>query len=138
MGLGLLWLVPGLRTLSLGAGLESAKTVGVGFLTLISVPIAALIIAITLVGLPVALMAFGGWLVALYLAKIMLGIVIGGMIMDRVDWRSLLLGLAIVLVATNLPFIGGVVSFVLTLLGLGLLVRYLIDSFSERPTTAAL
>lgn len=133
----LLWLVPSLRQLNLGAGIEAAKTAGVGFLTLISVPVAAVLFAVTLVGLPVSLIAFGSWLLGLYLSQIVLGIVIGSMVMDQVDWRSVLLGLVIVVIGVNVPVIGGVLGFVLTLLGLGLLLRFVIDRFTGRNEAVA-
>ena len=47
----------------------------------------------------------------------------------------LLVGLAIVIVAVNLPFIGGIINFVLTIVGLGLLVQYLIETLRGRDSS---
>ncbi|MCP5183578.1 MAG: zf-HC2 domain-containing protein [Pseudomonadales bacterium] len=127
VGLALFWLVPGLQSLSIAAGMDSLRTAGLGLLVLIAVPIIALLTAFTLVGLPLALIAVAAWILALYLAKIVLGATVGRMLLaDREGiMLPLLIGLAIVLVAGNLPWIGGIVGFVLTLVGLGLLAQYL-------------
>jgi cytoskeletal protein CcmA (bactofilin family) len=132
-GLGLLlyWLVPALfewPTPSTGRLLKSA---GIGFLALVATPIAAVVLAITLVGLPVAVLAMGTWLVGLYLGGILAALVIGRALLrsPRNGARSfilaLLIGLALVRIAVNLPFVGGIVWFVLLILGLGLLVAQL-------------
>ena len=46
---------------------------------------------------------------------------------DSLAW-TLLAGLVVVTVAANLPFIGGIISFVLTIVGVGLLVQYLLGA----------
>jgi len=105
--------------------MDSLRTAGLGLLVL-TVPIVALITAFTLVGLPLALIALAAWILALYLAKIVLGATVGRMLLPDREAITvpLLVGLAIVLVAGNLPWIGGIVGFVLTLVGLGLLAQY--------------
>ena len=134
VGVTFLWLVPGYRSASIGAGIEALKTAGVGFLFMISVPIAALLIAITLVGIPLSFISVVVWLVCLYLAKIVVGVVIGRMVLSQSDsfvW-TLLVGLIIVTVAINLPFIGGIINLMLTIIGLGLVAQYLIGLLSAR------
>jgi len=60
------------------------------------------------------------------------GAAIGRMIMA--DGKSLsltlLVGLAIVMVAVNLPMIGGIVAFIFTIIGLGMLVQFLFSVVS--------
>jgi len=129
-----LWLVPGIRSMSIGADLDTLKSAGVGFATLIGVPIAAVLLAITLIGLPVSLMAFAAWFLALYLAKIVIAAIIGQLVLSESDsiLRTLLLGLFIVIVAINLPFIGGVINLVLTIVGLGMFVQYMLGRLPGR------
>ncbi len=138
VGLLLLWLVPGFKRVSIGAGIEGLKTAGIGFVALVSVPLMAIIIAITLVGIPVALIAFASWLLALYLAKIVVGVVVGNMLLgDRENvFLPLLVGLVIVLLVSLLPFIGGAISFVLTIVGLGLIVQYLLGALPQNDDGA--
>jgi cytoskeletal protein CcmA (bactofilin family) len=113
-----------------GGRLETAgrvlKAAGTGFLVLVVPPIAALVLGITLVGLPVGLMMLGAWLVALYLAKILVAAVIGRGLLHSHEPRlgsfalTLLLGLVIVTVAVNLPYIGWLIALLVVLVGLGL------------------
>lgn len=127
VGLALLWLVPGLRDLSMREGTEGLKTAGVGLLTMVSVPVLAVLAAVSLVGLPLALIAFVAWLIALYLAKIVVAAMVGRMLLSEREGLvvPLLVGLAIVIVVVNLPFVGGILSFLLTVVGLGLIAQYL-------------
>ncbi len=101
----------------------------IGLLTLVSVPVIAVLAAISLVGLPLALIALVAWLLGLYLAKIVVAALVGRMLLsDRDDLAvPLLAGLAIVTLLVNVPFVGGIVSFLLTVVGLGLIVQYLIE-----------
>jgi cytoskeletal protein CcmA (bactofilin family)/anti-sigma factor RsiW len=125
-GLVLFWLFP----LALGARVESGgsvlRAVGIGFLVLVATPIAAVIVGITLVGLPVALLALATWVAGLYLAKVFVAALVGqSLIKSPVNKAgsfalALLLGLFLVFVAMNLPYLGRLIGFLVLLLGLGL------------------
>ncbi len=124
-GLVLFWLFPFL----FGARLETAKavlqTVGVGFLVLVATPIAIILVAITLIGLPIALLTLAVWLAGLYLAKVFVAAFVGQALLKPAEGqmgafvRALLVGLLIVFVAVNIPYVGGWISFLILLLGLG-------------------
>ncbi len=141
MGLILYWIAPGLRRISF----SNAKTVltsgGVGFLAAVATPIAAVILAITLLGIPVALLLIALWLLGLFLAKIVIAKWIGATILGTGEnglsstFLPLLVGLIIVIVAVNLPYIGGILNFILILVGLGALVKTL---YGLRPAAASL
>jgi len=98
---------------------------GIGFLAAVAPPIAVLILIITLIGLPVAITLLLFWLLALYFAKILVGRCIGNMLLkDRKSTLgeaalSLLIGLIIIIVAVNIPYIGGILNILLTIIGLG-------------------
>ena len=134
VGMAFLSIVPGANSLSFGAGIDALKTAGVGFLAMISVPIMAVLVAFTLIGLPLSIIALVTWLLGIYLAKIVVGAVVGRMLLSRSGSLplTLLMGLSIVIVAVNLPFIGGAINLVLTIVGLGLLVQYLIGVLPAR------
>ncbi|MEM9620279.1 MAG: polymer-forming cytoskeletal protein [Pseudomonadota bacterium] len=133
-GLIFLWLVPRCRELALGTGGAALKTVGIGFLGLITIPIGAILIALTVVGIPLSIITLAAWMLGVYLAKILVAAMLGRMLFVDSDAvvKNLLVGLAIVVVAINLPFVGGVISFLLTLVGLGLLLQYLFEALSSR------
>jgi len=117
-----------------GGRLESSsdvfKALGWGFVALVAVPIGLVVLGLTLVGLPLALIGLAAFCTAAYGAKIvvagMLGMALVGEPREG-DWSSfglpLLAGLGVVIVATHLPYLGGVLGFIVLLTGLGLLVE---------------
>lgn len=127
-GLVLFSLVPAYGRVSLDTSHAFLLAGGVGFLTLVATPIAAICAAITLVGLPLGLIVLTMWVVAGYLAKILIAGFLGRSLLrnngDTQPPRALLLlaGLIPVFLAINLPYVGGVVDFLLNVLGLGALV----------------
>ena len=118
-GLVLFKLVPSLVPAGFVSGTDWLKAGGVGFMTLVAVPVAAIIIAFTVVGLPIALSSLVFYLLALYLAKIVIAEFIGRSFMKNAGAVPLLVGVLLVVVAVNLPWIGGLINFLLILLGLG-------------------
>jgi hypothetical protein len=94
----------------------------------VALPIIAVLTMITVVGIPVALLGLMLYVVALFLAKIVVAYFIGrqltGSSRERHFALTLALGLVLVIAVINLPFIGGVLSFVLTVAGLGLIVKF--------------
>jgi cytoskeletal protein CcmA (bactofilin family) len=99
---------------------------GIGFLVLVATPIAACILAVTLIGLPLALISFALWLLALYLAKILVSAAIAQAAFKpanngpRAMALPLLAALALVWLLTNVPFIGGLLSLLVCIAGLGI------------------
>ncbi len=131
-GLVLLWLVPALRDLTMGAGMEGLKTIGIGLVVLISLPVIALLVGITVIGLPFTVVGIFSWLLMIYCAKIVLASVIGRLLLDSPEEGSslpltLLAGLGIITVAVNIPAIGGILNFLLTTLGVGMIVLLVLD-----------
>lgn len=129
-------LFPKLAQLDLGDARDSLKTAGVGFLALVSVPVMAVIVAITVVGLPLSFIAIAIWLTAWYLAKIVVAHLIGKAILEKPEKQpglvlSLLVGLLIVTIAIHLPFIGGAFNLVATILGLGLMLQLWLNRNKE-------
>jgi len=140
MGLLLYWIIPGMRQISLSTGRALLTSGGIGFLAAVAVPIAAIILAITLIGIPVALLLAVLWILGLYLAKIVVAKCVGSAILgSRSNGLSstflpLLLGLIIVIIAVNLPYIGGVLNFLLMITGLGAVVLAI---YRMRPAAAS-
>jgi len=126
-GVVLFRIAPALSNVNLGSSRELLMSVGVGFLALIALPIAAVIAAITLIGLPLGLISLALWLIATYLAKIVVAGFVGRSLLAKGgDSRPasaliLLAGLVPIFIAVNLPYIGALINFLLIILGLGVL-----------------
>jgi cytoskeletal protein CcmA (bactofilin family) len=101
------------------------RSLGLGLGVLAGVPVAMVLIAITLVGLPASLMLLAFYLTAIYLAKIWVGAFLGQKLLkpteaNKSDWLlGLLVGLLILTIIGFIPYLGGLVRFVVVCLGLG-------------------
>lgn len=138
MGVILLALVPSLRRASIDDGMGALAAAGVGLVAMVATPIIALIAAVTIVGLPVAALGIFMWLVGLYFAKIVVAHFAGRRLFattgqDKHFALALLVGLLLMLVAVNLPLVGGLLNFLLTITGLGMLVIWFWRIFESRP-----
>ena len=133
VGLFLVWLFPSLRDLSIGSGGDALKSAAIGLVVMLSLPMIALLVALTIIGLPFGILGAMLWIAGLYLAHVILGIILGQMLMPDSESRvlPLVVGMGLVIVATNIPFIGPVVSFLLTIVGLGILALLLQRKFSQ-------
>ncbi len=124
-GLLFYWLFPSLFAVQLETGGAVLRTMGVGFLVLVATPVAAVLALITLIGLPIGLLALAAWGLGLYLAKILVAYALGQRLLRASEGQprsmahTLLVGLGIVIVAVNIPYLGGPIHFLLILLGLG-------------------
>jgi cytoskeletal protein CcmA (bactofilin family) len=118
-------LFPGFVRGSTQAVASGWRSLGLGLGVLAGVPLAILVIAITVVGIPISLIGLAVYLVALYLAKIWVAAFLGRLILKPAepgnrDWLlGLLLGLLILTAGGFIPFLGGLVRFVVLCLGLG-------------------
>jgi cytoskeletal protein CcmA (bactofilin family) len=128
VGLALHALLPGLFPARLPGSVALLRAAGLGFVALVVVPAAALLLMLTLVGLPAGLLVLGLWLAGLYLAQILVATLVGRGVLQKADAPPasiapvLLVGLVFVAVSVNLPYVGGLVRFVVLILGLGLAV----------------
>jgi cytoskeletal protein CcmA (bactofilin family) len=139
-GLILLVLVPNLRRTTLDTAGNALVAGGVGLVTLVAAPIIAVLVAITIIGIPLALLGFLLWLAGIYLAKVLLAFLIGARLIETTGNTqhfavALALGLLLVILVINLPFIGGLLNFVLTICGLGLLVLFLWRAIRAQRST---
>ncbi|HEX4998328.1 MAG TPA: zf-HC2 domain-containing protein [Terriglobia bacterium] len=110
---------------------------GVGFATLVSVPLAAILVGITVIGLPLALVAMALWFAGLYFSRIVVSEFVGRSLMKRSGALPLIVGVVVVAVAMNLPWIGGLISFLVRLLGLGAMALTIYRSFRLSPPRIA-
>ncbi|SFC08969.1 protein CcmA, bactofilin family [Halobiforma haloterrestris] len=109
---------------------------GVGFLTLIAVPITLAAAAITIVGIPLAILgafAFGLaiWVAAVYGQFAVASWALGLAGADN-RWLALVVGLVAFALLGLVPILGGLLEFVALLLGLGALAFGLRDAYRAR------
>ncbi len=131
LGMVLLWLAPG-SVVATGEFLrrKPANALLTGFGFLIGGPIVLFMLAITLIGLPLAVLGIMLYIAALMVANVFVAILVGRRVLatgpDCVSARAntlpLLVGLLIIGLVSALPAIGGVMSFAVTIGGIGALV----------------
>lgn len=105
---------------------SSLKTLGIGALFLICLPIAAVAVALTLIGVPVAIMIALVWVVLLYLSNIFVGLALGEWLLARLrkgvaprPFIALTLGLLLVTFLVALPGVGGFLNILVAALAMG-------------------
>lgn len=129
--------------------LDFAKTgilpnTGLGFVYLVVIPVAVLILFILVLTIPVALIVTALYLIALYLGSILASLSIGDRFMERFSKqptsRGLILPLIIGVIAikliTAIPFIGWLIGLVVICYGLGSLINF-IWNFRKMPEANA-
>ena len=130
-GLILLWLFPALRTATLVSGADALKAAGFGLIAVIGLPIFAVIACITIIGIPLGVISVIAWILGLYFAKIVLAVFIGRILFASPAGlphhaAMLIAGLVVILIAINLPYVGFLMNFVLTIVGLGMILTHFI------------
>jgi cytoskeletal protein CcmA (bactofilin family) len=105
------------------------KSLAIGFIAFICVPVVIVITIALILTIPLAMVLTLGYLIAAYVAKFYVAIWLGSIIVRRApDSRRspvpvMLLGLLILYVATALPFVGTLITFLTVFLGLGALLQ---------------
>lgn len=114
------------------------KSLGLGFVLLIVVPIASFIISITIVGLPIGLILLFAYILAIYLSKVFAGLLVGERILayirkgakTHIFW-SLLLGVVVLSILGAIPILGFFVRLAYVLFALGAMGMVLNKAFLE-------
>lgn len=101
-----------------------ASKLGVGFVLLLALPMLLLVLVITLIGIPLAITLAAGTGVMLYVAKVFIGSWAGIRLTERLGWRispllAELLGVVVVSLLVQLPFVGWVLAAVIWALFFG-------------------
>jgi hypothetical protein len=138
-GIALLSLVPALRRIPFDGVADALRSGGYGLVVLVATPIIACLACITVIGLPIGVIAFLLWGIALYVAKLIVAQLVGTRVIETLAERRehfaivFAVGLFIVTLVTNLPIVGGLIGFIVTLIGLGLLVLFVRDVVFDDP-----
>ncbi len=105
------------------------KSLGIGFVTFICMPIVLLLLLVFILTIPLMFVVGFAYGIALYIAKFYFSIWLGNLILrrgGRTDVSpipSMLLGLTIVYLATAIPIVGMLVGVVIIFFGLGALMQ---------------
>lgn len=105
------------------------KSLGIGFIAFICLPIIILIALVLIITAPLSIMVLLAYLIVLYIAKFYVAIWLGNMILargGRTDVSpvpSMLLGLLIVYAITAIPVAGTLIGILIICLGLGALLQ---------------
>jgi len=138
-GVALLWIVPALRRVPFDGAADGLRSAGYGLVALVATPIIAVLACLTVIGLPLGVIALLLWVVGIYVAKLVVGQLVGTRLMETVAQRhthfavAFAVGLFVVMLASNLPIIGGLIRFGVTLVGFGLLVLFVRDVVFDDP-----
>lgn len=106
---------------------DFAKNLGWGFVWLVVVPIACIILLLTIIGSSISLFLFLVYALTILVAKVVSGMALGLWIMRRIDkdqkrgldWKAVLLGVFVLQVVMLIPILGWIASFILFLSALG-------------------
>lgn len=125
-----------------GARLDTAgdfgRCLGFGFAALIATPLVLLLCVLTVVGIPIGVIGLFVYVTMLFVSLIVIAALVGSALTGAEPTSThgfgtaLLLGLVIVAVAMNLPFLGAPLRLLVGLAGMGLLVVTAIDTWRER------
>jgi cytoskeletal protein CcmA (bactofilin family) len=128
-GLGTLALfrrsAPGIVSAVRGDALRSA---GIGFITMIVVPVAALLSCILIITIPAAILVILAWALLVYLSQVPVAVFLGDFALTRLGRQghspfvALLLGVPMLYLVFAIPFIGALAIFATLFVGFGAIV----------------
>jgi len=113
-------------------------SLGVGALVVFVAPLAALILLITVVGIPISFLAMLLYLVLLYLSRIFAGFFLARVVFERFNkqlhpvWTALI-GVFVLVLLTNIPYIGWLIHLAAALFAAGAFILYLVDKKKTVP-----
>lgn len=105
------------------------KTLGLGFVFIICIPIGLLFLMITLIGIPIAIICAFAYAVLVYVAKIPVATFVGERILKALGKQgepsliwSMLIGLVILTLLLNIPYLSWIIYFVVLFTGFGAII----------------
>jgi hypothetical protein len=111
---------------------------GLGLLTFVVVPLMLVLLAITIIGIPLSILGALLFALVLWTGFVLGAYAVGDWLVSLADsenrWLALVVGLLAVAVVNLIPILGGLVNFVVLLLGLGAFALGMRRSYrSRRP-----
>lgn len=113
----------------LAVGDSFLKSMGLGFVFFICIPLGILILTVTVIGIPIAVITFFAYLVFIYIAKIPVATFVGEKTLKIFGKQgepspiwSMLLGLVILTILLNVPYLEWPIYFVVLFTGFGAMI----------------
>lgn len=137
-----LWLAPKfLNDTNKFVGKKTLNVLGTGLLTLIAVPIACIILLLLQLTAGISLLTVAIYILALIVAKSIFTIVANNYLCSKLNINKntgifgiLIVSGVIVWVISELPYVGGIVSFIISVLGLGVLVSAILPKKAKKAS----
>jgi len=112
---------------------KTGQSLGIGFLALFMTPVAIVILAILVLTIPVSLILLACYLIALYLGIAFTALFVGDFVFSKFKkedgsrnlYLSILVGVLIVVLLPEMPFVGWLITLLIICFGLGSLLIYL-------------
>ncbi len=105
------------------------KSLGLGFVFIICIPIAILVMMVTIIGIPIAIISLFAYLVLAYVAKIPVAAFLGEKILKALGDKkepsliwSMILGLVVLTLFLNIPYLEWPIYFVILFTGFGAII----------------
>lgn len=104
------------------------KKIGTGLLVLLLTPLLALFILVTIIGIPISLLMIVVYGFAMFTAQIFVGYLLGAVLRQNKNkkWLNLVVGIMLLVFLKMLPMVGGFISTLSLLWGLGIQYRLLL------------
>ncbi len=125
-------------------GKKSLGILGCGLLTLFVVPIACIILILLRLTSSISLFLFVLYILAIILSKSLFAITANNFVCSKLNinknlgiFGMLILSGSAIWILTQLPYIGGIISLIVTILGLGILVVSILPKKSSKNLTAS-
>ena len=139
-----LWLAPKfLNDTNKFVGKKTLNVLGTGLLTLIAVPISCIILLLLQLTAGISLLTVAIYILALIVAKSIFTIVANNYLCSKLNinkntgiFGMLIVSGVIVWVISELPYVGGIVSFIISVLGLGVLVSAILPKKVKKVSDA--
>ena len=135
-----LWVAPKfLNDTNKFVGKKTLNVLGTGLLTLIAVPIACIILLLLQLTAGISLLTVAIYILALIVAKSIFTIVANNYLCSKLNinkntgiFGMLIVSGVIVWVISERPYVGGIVSFIISVLGLGVLVSAILPKKAKK------
>jgi cytoskeletal protein CcmA (bactofilin family) len=107
---------------------DALRSAGIGFITIIVVPVAALLSCILIITIPAAILVILAWALLVYLSQVPVAVLLGDVALTRLGRRghspfaALLLGVPLLYLVFAIPFIGKLAIFATCFVGFGAII----------------
>jgi hypothetical protein len=117
---------------------------GIGFLTVVAVPVAAVLVAFTIIGIPVTIVALMAYALLMFASWVVSGAVAGQLACRYVtawktrqfDWPMVVGGTVALHVVAMIPLVGTLICFVFHLAALGVMTMMIWNRLRHAPAKA--